>query len=145
MGYWLVLLTLCSQPCPSRHTMRTISLGSCLPMSKNTVRLHIVLRIFLVIAILVLLVLSIYHSYTSNTINDDTGWAISNGWHLLSQGFHYSLSNSWVVKHPYLSTGPEWLSDALFYWLYLHFGWGGWSESCNSPSSAFGDSPLSVP
>ncbi len=94
-------------------------------MSKNTVRLHIVLRIFLVIAILVLLVLSIYHSYTSNTINDDTGWAIANGWHLLSQGFHYSLSNSWVVKHPYLSTGPEWMSDALFYWLYLHFGWGG--------------------
>ncbi len=78
--------------------------------------------LFLMMVIIAVSVVSAFHA---NTINDDTGWAIRNGWYLLTQGFHYRLTSSWVVNHPYQSTGPEWLTDGLLYVLYANTGWTG--------------------
>ena len=77
------------------------------------------------IAILAAVLAIIIQDFQVNTASDDVGWAISNGWHLLSQGWHYRLSTSWVVAHPYLSTGPEWLTDVIFYLTYAKTGWAG--------------------
>ena len=72
-----------------------------------------------------IIAVSVVSAFHANTINDDTGWAIRNGWYLLTQGFHYRLTSSWVVNHPYQSTGPEWLTDGLLYVLYANTGWTG--------------------
>lgn len=74
---------------------------------------------------IVLMILAVIKNFQTNAINDDVGWAISNGWHLLTQGWHYHLTTSWVVARPYRSTEPEWLTDGLFYLIYANTGWAG--------------------
>ena len=77
------------------------------------------------LAIMVAMLAAAVKDFQINAISDDVGWAIHNGWYLLTQGFHYQLSTSWVVTHPYLSTGPEWLTDGMFYLVYAKMGWTG--------------------
>ena len=94
---------------------------------KSTMRISYALAIYVILFILMMVAIavSVMNVFQANTVNDDIGWAIRNGGYLLTQGFQYRLASSWVVAHPYLSTGPEWLADGFFYLLYAKTGWTG--------------------
>ena len=92
---------------------------------RQTRRAAAIIYATFLIAVMVAMVAAVMKDFQVNTISDDVGWAISNGRHLLTQGLHYRLSTSWVVVHPYMSTGPEWLTDGLFYLIYANTGWTG--------------------